>query len=183
MVPWLCVAEKYLVAAATRLNEVETMRCLTCALAAITIAACTNRRTNPDTVRAGASDSAFAALQQRGATVMGVNQYTSRHRFEDLPDGGRIELQRDSADAQDIATIRAHLQEIVTAFRKGDFRMPAMVHDMVVPGTAIMSARRTLIEYSYRDLPRGGEVRITTRDPEALQAVRQFLAFQRHEHH
>ena len=44
------------------------------------------------------TDSAFAALQERGKVAMGVDQYTSAHRFDDLADGGRIELQRDPAD-------------------------------------------------------------------------------------
>ena len=131
---------------------------------------------------AGAQDSAFAALQHRGEAAMGVNQYTSQHVFEDLPDGGRIELQRDTADAEDIATIRAHLKGIAEAFQNGDFRTPGMVHDMEVPGTTVMAERRALLAYSYHDLPRGGEVRITTQDSVALQAVRQFLAFQRMDH-
>ncbi|MGH7470639.1 MAG: hypothetical protein ACRENP_22050 [Longimicrobiales bacterium] len=158
------------------------MRLRTCALAALILVACANDRTEDHAARADTTDSAFAALQQRGATAMGVDQYTSQHRFEDLADGGRIELQRDSADPQDIATIRAHLQEIATAFQNGNFRTPGFVHEMEVPGTTIMSARRAVIQYTYRELPRGGEVRIATADPEALQAVRQFLAFQRQDH-
>ena len=39
------------------------------------------------------SDSAFAQVQERGRAVMGVDQYTSTHVFESLPDGGRIVLQ------------------------------------------------------------------------------------------
>ena len=41
----------------------------------------------------------FAGVQQRGAVIMGVNQYTSRHVFEPLADGGRIELQRSVDDS------------------------------------------------------------------------------------
>jgi hypothetical protein len=33
-------------------------------------------------------DRDFAAMQERGRMVMGVDQYTSAHVFEDLPDGG-----------------------------------------------------------------------------------------------
>jgi hypothetical protein len=128
------------------------------------------------------ADSAFRALQDRGRTAMGVDQYTSAHRFEALPDGGRIELQREVSDSAGVARIRRHLQEIVTAFRAGDFATPAMVHDRPVPGTAIMSARRALIRYSFRELPRGGEVRIITTDPDAVEAIHQFLAFQNADH-
>jgi hypothetical protein len=45
-----------------------------------------------------------------------------------------------------------------------------------------MAARREAIAYAYRDLPRGGEVRITTRDGAALAAVHAFVAFQRRDH-
>lgn len=127
-------------------------------------------------------DSTFAALQARGAAAMGVDQYTSTHRFDDLPDGGRIELQRNVDDAEGIAAIRAHLAGIAAAFARGDFGTPAMVHTREVPGTAAMAARAGAIRYEYRSLPRGGEVRITTRDSEALRAVHAFLAFQRSDH-
>lgn len=39
---------------------------------------------------ATAADTSFAATQARRQMVMGVDQYTSAHVFEDLPDGGRI---------------------------------------------------------------------------------------------
>lgn len=129
-----------------------------------------------------APDSAFAALQARGREAMGVDQYTSTHRFDALPDGGRIELQRDASDAEGIATIRAHLRAIADAFARGDFATPAFVHDEPVPGTELMAARRDAIRYEYRDLPRGGEVRIVTNDPEAVRAIHAFMAFQRGDH-
>ena len=43
-----------------------------------------------------APDADFAAMQERGRMVMGVDQYTYAHVFEDLPDGGRVVLDRDS---------------------------------------------------------------------------------------
>ena len=128
------------------------------------------------------ADTAFAALQERGRAAMGVDQYTSTHRFDALPDGGRIELQRDTYDAEGIATIRAHLRSIAAAFAAGDFSTPAFVHVRQVPGVAVMAERRAAIRYAYRDLPRGGEVRITTADPAAIEAIHAFMAFQRGDH-
>lgn len=129
------------------------------------------------------ADSSFAAVQARGAEVMGVDQYTSTHVFEDLPDGGRIVLDRDDpADSAGIATVRAHMRSIVLAFEAGDFTQPFQVHDQVVPGTEVMAARREFIQYQSSDRPRGGEVRITTTDPAALAAIHEFLAFQRLDH-
>lgn len=127
-------------------------------------------------------DSGFAGVQARGAEVMGVDQYTSSHVFEALPDGGRIVLQRDLADAEGEATIRAHLRDIAARFTKGDFSLPGQVHGMVVAGTGVMAERKRRIRYVMEPLPRGGQVRIVTRDPAALKAVHEFLAFQRMDH-
>ncbi len=113
---------------------------------------------------------------------MGVDQYASTHVFDALPDGGRIEFQYDSNDAPQIEQIRSHLREIHSAFSEGDFSTPAFVHDRDVPGTGVMAARRDHIQYRYSDLPRGGELRIVTTDPEALGAIREFMAFQRDDH-
>lgn len=132
---------------------------------------------------AAATDTGFAALQTRGAAAMGVDQYTSSHVFEALPDGGRIVLQRDSVDSAGTAVIRAHLRDIAARFSSGDFSIPGMVHAQVVPGTVDMAAHRNLIRYVADTLPRGGEVRITTSDPTAIAAVHAFLAFQRMDHH
>jgi hypothetical protein len=128
------------------------------------------------------SDSAFRALQQRGKGTMGVDQDASQHRFQDLPDGGRIELQMRDADSAGVATIRTHLQETARQFTAGIFSAPDSTHAMTVPGTTVMAAKQGKIHYTYHDLPLGGEVRISTTDPESLAAVREFLAFQRSDH-
>ena len=139
-------------------------------LSFLTIAAC--RREDP----------AYAALQSRGALAMGVNQYTSSHRFDPLPDGGRIALERDVDDSAGVAQIRRHLQESATAFALGRFDTPAFVHAETVPGTTVMAARASAIRYHYRDLPRGGEVQIVSDDSVAVAAIHGFLAFQRKDH-
>jgi hypothetical protein len=128
------------------------------------------------------SDTGFAAMQDRGKVAMGVDQYTSQHHFVDLPDGGRIELQRDSTDTAGVRTIREHLKGIAGAFAAGNFSSPGFVHAEEVPGTAIMRERRAGIQYRFEPLPGGGDVRITTQDAAAITAVHEFLAFQRGEH-
>lgn len=130
-------------------------------------------------------DSAFAALQERGAApeAMGVDQYASVHRFEDHADGGRIELQDTIGDDAAVTRIRSHMQEIATAFARGDFSIPGFVHDVEeVPGTRVMTERRGAIRYTYGELPRGGQVRIETHDSAAVRAIHEFLAFQRLDH-
>jgi hypothetical protein len=128
------------------------------------------------------ADSVFRLVQTRGHTAMGVDQYTSEHRFESSPDGGRISLQRDPEDTAGVAQIRAHMRLIAEAFARGDFNLPGFVHDREVPGSSVMAARRSRISYVADTLPGGGQVRLTTVDSAALAAIHEFLAFQRHDH-
>ena len=146
---------------------------------ALPIAACAR-----DDRGATRGDSSFAALQVRGETAMGVNQYTSQHVFEPLPDGGRIALRTKESDSVGEAAIRAHMDTISKSFRQGDFTVPGFVHATTdVPGTAAMMRLKAEITYTPRDLPGGAEVVISTRNPQAVAAIHEFLAFQRMDHH
>ncbi len=151
-------------------------------LAGVAVPAVAQQHQHPQRADSAASDSAFRQVQARGRRTMGVDQTASKHGFADLGDGGRIELVSETGDTADVRTIRAHLLESAGQFARGDFTAPFLTHAQVVPGTAVMAARRAAIRYTYRDLPRGGEIRITTRDPGALAAIREFLAFQRADH-
>lgn len=46
-----------------------------------------------------------------------------------------------------------------------------------------MQFNQLALGISYRDVPRGGEVRIETADPEARAAIAEFIQSQRREHH
>jgi len=148
--------------------------CLTVALA---FSACSSARDkDPD----------FAAMQERGRQVMGVDQYASAHVFEDLLDGGRIILDTKDpppSDTAAIAAIRRHMRDIEIAFRAGDFAKPFQVHAITVPGTDVMRQWQDSISYQAIDRPQGGEVRIRSTHPAATLGIHQFLAFQRGAHH
>jgi hypothetical protein len=149
----------------------------------LVVAACERPAVRQDPSLLGDSaDSVFRLVQIRGHTAMGVDQYTSVHRFESLPDGGRISLQRDPGDTAGVAQIRAHMRLIAEAFARGDFNLPGFVHDQEVPGSSVMAARRSRISYVADTPPGGGQVRLTTVDSAALAAIHGFLAFQRHDH-
>jgi hypothetical protein len=159
-------------------NRSVTAEQLLLALALLPIAAC-----SPKEKSGAGNDSSFAALQERGETAMGVDQYTSQHVFEPLPDGGRIVLQRKEADSVGESAIRAHMRTISASFSDGDFAVPGFVHAMSdVPGTATMKRLKGEISYTPRDLPGGAEVVISTKNPEAVAAIHDFLAFQRMDH-
>jgi hypothetical protein len=152
----------------------------------LVVAACVDRpgRNGSSALTPGrdSADSAFALVQTRGHAAMGVDQYTSSHRFESLPDGGRISLQRDPGDSAGVAQIRSHMLRIAAAFARGDYALPGLVHDRDVPGTAVMAARRSRISYVADTLPGGGQLRLRTSDSSAVAAIHQFLAFQRQDH-
>jgi hypothetical protein len=133
-------------------------------------------------LEAASSDSTFAGVQARGHAAMGVDQYTSRHKFQPLPDGGSIALQRDTSDTAGVSRIRAHMRQIASAFRRGDFTLPGFVHAREVPGTREMRARRSAIQYTADTVPGGAVLRLTSQDSEAVAAIHEFLAFQRHDH-
>jgi hypothetical protein len=147
------------------------------------LAACSRGPGESARREAAAADPAFAAVQSRGHAAMGVDQYTSTHRFEPLPDGGRIELQRDGTDSAGATRIREHMRQIASSFASGDFRLPGFVHARAVPGTDIMAARRAEISYTVQDLPRGAALRLSSASPEVVGAIHEFLAFQRTDHH
>ena len=148
-------------------------------LALASLAGCSKQRD----ARVDGGDSSFVRLQERGETAMGVNQYTSQHVFEPLSDGGRIVLQRKESDSLGEETIRAHMRTIAKSFSNGDFAVPGFVHATGdVPGTATMKRLKGQINYVPRDLPRGGEVVISTKNPDAVAAIHDFLAFQRMDH-
>ncbi|MDO8667130.1 MAG: hypothetical protein Q7J79_10995 [Gemmatimonadales bacterium] len=96
---------------------------------------------------------------------MGADQYTSSHRFDDLSDGGRIELQRDGADPAAAAAIRRHFADIAGKFADADFDAPGLVHAQDVPGTRVMAAKRSLITYTVEVLPRGRRCGSRVRTP------------------
>jgi TusA-related sulfurtransferase len=46
-----------------------------------------------------------------------------------------------------------------------------------------MAAKRAEITYTVESLPRGAALRVRSDDPAAVQAIHEFLAFQRQDHH
>jgi hypothetical protein len=165
------------------MSRIGWLRVVVCALA---IPGCTRE---PEVAEGGearraaaATDSGFAAVQGRGRAAMGVDQYTSTHLFEPLPDGGRIELQRDVSDSAGRAQIIAHMGRIAGAFATGSFTLPGFVHAREVPGTKVMASEREKISYAVESLPRGAALRLRTSDTAAVEAIHEFLAFQRMDH-
>ncbi len=124
-----------------------------------------------------------ADLDQHGDKTMGFAHTRTTHHFLLERDGGVIRVDADDpADTQSRDAIRQHLAAIARAFAAGDFASPLAVHDRVLPGIPEMTRLKTLIHYRFEETDRGGMVRITTPDPQALEAVHSFLRAQIGDH-
>ncbi len=124
-----------------------------------------------------------AGVDSRGDHAMGFSHETTAHHFILQPDGGTISVEtKHDRDESTRDQIRDHLRHIAKLFREGDFDIPMFIHDRVPPGVPVMRAKGKAISYTYQETDRGGRVRITTTDSDALHAVHEFLVFQIQDH-
>jgi hypothetical protein len=124
-----------------------------------------------------------AGVDERGDKTMGFAHTRTTHHFLLESDGGVIRVDaNDAADMQSRDAIRQHLAAIARAFAAGDFASPLAIHDRVLPGIPEMTRLKERIHYSFEETDRGGKVRITTLDPQALAAVHSFLRAQIEDH-
>jgi hypothetical protein len=118
-------------------------------------------------------------MERRGNKAMGFEQAKAAHHFRLLRDGGTIQVEaRGANDRETIAHIRAHLEHIAAGFARGDFSPATHTHGMVPPGVPTMQRLKAQIRYAYRQRPRGGRVLISSKNPEAVRAIHEFLRFQ-----
>ena len=128
-------------------------------------------------------ESHHAAVDARGAHVMGFDQARTAHHFRLYADGGAIDVAvRDPADSANRDAIRRHLPHIAAMFGDGNFDAPMLVHATTVPGTPELARLASAVSYRYVETPGGGRVDIVTADRAALAAVHRFLAFQIADH-
>jgi len=120
----------------------------------------------------------------RGNSAMGFDAAKTTHHFLQSPSGGTIEVTaNDPADTASHDAIQHHLQHVAQRFMEGDFDIPMFVHDQVPPGVPVMKRLKAEISYRYVATDCGGRVEISTKNPEALAAIHDFLRFQIQEHH
>jgi hypothetical protein len=114
---------------------------------------------------------------------MGFSHEKTTHHFRLYADGGAIEVTaNDPRDSESRDQIRMHLAHIAGMFAAGDFDAPMLIHDQVPPGVPVLRKLKGDVKYRFEELDRGGRVRISTKNAEALQAVYEFLRFQISDH-
>jgi len=130
-----------------------------------------------------AQDAHHGAVDKRGDHVMGFSHEKTTHHFRLYKDGGAIEVTAiDAKDTESRDQIRMHLSHIAKMFASGDFNAPMLIHDRVPPGVPVMQKLKSEIKYEFQNTDRGGVVRITTSNEEAVKAVHEFLRFQIDDH-
>lgn len=128
-------------------------------------------------------DQHHADVNTRGDEVMGFDHEKTTHRFHLTSDGGAIEVEaNDPKDTASRDQIREHLSHIAQMFADGDFTAPMLIHAQTPPGVAAMKRLRAKIQYRFEETERGGQIRITTTNREALAAIYEFLRFQITDH-
>jgi hypothetical protein len=157
---------------------VKTATGIVLALAAIGLAAAAARAQTPTPHSAH-----HQGVNERGDRVMGFDHQKTTHHFLLTPSGGEIVVSaNDPADTESRDAIRAHLSHIARKFSDGDFEAPMLIHDRVPPGVPVMKSKKSMIHWTYEDTKLGGRILITTKDPEALSAIHDFLRFQIEDH-
>lgn len=122
-------------------------------------------------------------VNKRGDQAMGFSHDKTTHHFRLKPDGGVIEVSaNDPKDGASRDQIRHHLTRIAELFAKGDFSLPMFTHGATPPGTAEMTRLKEEIKYTFEAADRGGRVVIASANPDAIDAIHEFLRFQIKDH-
>ena len=122
-------------------------------------------------------------VNERGDLVMGFSHEKTTHHFRLFTDGGSIEVDaNDPKDTESRTHIQMHLTHIAQMFAAGDFKAPMLIHDQVPPGVTDLEKLKNVVAYRFEKTERGGRVRITTQNGEALRAIHEFLRFQITDH-
>jgi hypothetical protein len=114
-----------------------------------------------------------ADVAQRGAQVMPFDLKATIHVFTKTADGGvqRV-IAKDPADATQVRLIRAHLKELQSQFRRGDYSDPAKIHGTDMPGLAQLSAARPgELSVDYKEIDNGAELIYRSGKPELVAAI------------
>jgi hypothetical protein len=123
-----------------------------------------------------------AEVAEKGETVMPFDLERTTHVFEKIENGGLQQVLADDGDSEQIALIRAHLQEEATRFQAGDFHDPAMIHGENMAGLheLVTGADQMTIEYS--ELPNGAQILYTTEKADLVDAIHEWFAAQVADH-
>lgn len=124
-----------------------------------------------------------ADVAARGADVMPFDLNKTTHTFERAADGGvQTVTANDPTDTEQIALIRAHLQQEAAKFTRGDFSDPAQIHGEDMPGLADLRTGANRIAVEYRALRDGARITYRTTDAGLIHALHVWFDAQLADH-
>jgi hypothetical protein len=116
-----------------------------------------------------------AEVARRGAEVMPFDLEATTHRFESTETGlVQTVIADDPRDAEQIASIREHLEEEAGRFAQGDFDDPATIHGHDMPGLAELREGAGSIDIRFEPRDDGARLTYTTDDPELIEALHRW---------
>ncbi len=142
-----------------------------------------SEKSKPDQKTGHNHDGHHDGVNRRGDEAMGFSHAKTTHHFLLKTGGGVIMVEaNDAGDTASRDQIRQHLKHIAKKFSEGDFTAPMFIHSQTPPGVPAMKNLKAEIKYQFEELERGGSVRISTENAEALKAIHEFLRFQIKDH-
>ena len=122
-------------------------------------------------------------MNVRGDKHMGFDHLKTTHHFLLASDGGAVQVEaNDVKDTESRDQIRLHLRHITMMFSEGNFQVPMLVHQKTPPGSEVMQKLKAEISYEFKETDRGALIQISTKNPEGVAAIHEFLRFQIKEH-
>lgn len=123
-------------------------------------------------------------VSQRSKGVMPFSLPATTHIFIKNADGGvqRV-VAKDASDADQVARIRQHLQEIQAQFLKGDFSGPSHIHGQDMPGLAeLKAASPGQIDIVYQDVKGGAQLTYKAKEASLAGALHKWFDAQLSDH-
>lgn len=104
--------------------------------------------------------------------------------FASTSDGGIMQILAKAADdTKQIQHIQQYLQKTAKEYNQGDFSSTEKFHGTNMPGLAQMKAAKDhAIRYEFKTLNNGGQILFSTRNPQLLNALHDWIAAQIKEH-
>jgi len=136
----------------------------------------------PAIASADATAAKRADVEMKGSQVMPFSQADTMHMFRPTAAGGVQTVTVKDGDPRQIALVRSHLRKEAVAFARGDYRDPASIHGMDMPGLATLHAGAARLRVKYADVPNGAAITYVSRDPQLVSAVHRWLAAQVEQH-
>lgn len=123
-----------------------------------------------------------AEVAARGSSVMPFDLERSIHVFERSAEGGTQSVVSKDGAPEQVALIRAHLEDEAAAFAKGDYSSPASIHGVDMPGLRELAGYASQVRVVYEPIENGGRIRFVTEEPQLISALHRWFEAQLSDH-